>query len=312
MSTVLRRKIEIAAGLPPSLARRENFWRSVLVNVNTWSEKTFGPEAFFAMDARRVCDGERALKVLSKFEVAAFDPVVSPAINAVAVDHGTLNSLVAHRLGVDAESLEQAPITLKRLVLIKAAKNLAESLWPVFPSEAGQECPDPEVGNGQVSDFVSPGEHYLFVNVASGEAASGLLVSVVLSLSYLMGNLSRVGEAGFAAADIGAARRNNLENIAFGARLDVSAVLGQVELSIAELYHLDPGDSIMLPRAVDRIVGLEVKTASGALRIGTGTMGTATDRRAIRIASVAKREDVQKGLSADLASETTNFEKAAS
>ena len=311
MSSVLRRKIESAAGLPPSLVRCKPFWHKLLANVNNWADDAFGADAFFALETRRVCRGALASKLLSKFEVALFDPAASPGLRAVAVDDRTLTRLAARKLGVEADDIEAAPMLLKRLLFAKAVEGLWTGLSSVFP-DGGREGPiEPAVGEHHDPQLFEASGNYLFVNVASGQADEALLVSVVLPLSYLLSNLDRLGSEDNKTLDPDPIQKSTLETAALDAKLRVEAVLGHLEFKLAELYHLDVGEVIVLNEAKGHSIDLEVETLTGRLRLGQGNFGAAQDRRAIRLHSVSNPDKIQSGLVAGISNEAIQAGEAA-
>ncbi len=296
MSGVLRKKIELAAGLPPSLVKCERLWLKLASTLNIWADEAFGEQSFFALDARRVCRGALADKLLANSEVAYFDSAVSPGMRAVAVDEVTMTALAASRLGVAPDDLKSAPAILKRLVFARSASNLWGGLAAALPDHDSADAPEPVVNAAIGEATFTPDASYVLLNTASGETGDGLHVSIVFSLDFLMNNLSHLGTDQMPETGKAGQTHQRLETVAFDANVRMDAVIDRLEMSLADCYRLDVGDVLVLAGAQDKQISLEVDGFTEKVRIGTGSMGAWKDRRAIRVVSLAAAQEIQSKL----------------
>ena len=311
MGNVLRKKVDAAAGLPPSLVACDPFWRHILSKTNSWADEALGGEAFFALEKRRVCRGSVISRLLSKHQVAYFNLLNSPGFTALAVDMGTLSDLSARRLGVEANELGAAPLMLKRLLFGKVAAQFWSTLAPIFPEHDERSACEPYLSSENGGDIFPADETFVLVNLASGEVGAGPVISVVLPLEYLMNNLEQLPACEVNNRRTGTAQAPGLEAIALDTRIEMDAVVGELQLPLANWFHMDVGEIHVLVEAKDREAALEVGGSNGRTKIGTGTMGVLNDRRAIRVNAMARGEHIQSSLISNLTEQSFETEEVA-
>ena len=79
--------------------------------------------------------------------------------------------------------------------------------------------------------------------------------------------------------------RNALTRAAMGVRFPIRSVLAEPVVSLSRLANLKPGDVIPIS------FGADVPVMVGTDRLGTGTVGTANGRAAVRITSLARLDE---------------------
>lgn len=281
MSSVLRKKIEAGAGLPPTILRNLAFWEGLHGAVSDWAGEAMDGGVAPAPEVRRVTTGEEAREFLAQRTAFFFNSAISPGLCAVAADAAGAARSAARRLGQDFETARQStPLFLKLMFEAPAValwRRLAEDLDGHDPAIQSP----PMVEAHQAAGGFEAASRYLLVAYGVMPDATRSQVWAVFNLDYV---LRLTLQAEQRAAD--SKRRNAspaLHASVMTSSIRLDAVLDRITMTIAECSRLNIGDVIPLPDTDPRFVSLSADTVNGSINIGQCEMGVWKRQRALKL-----------------------------
>lgn len=281
MPSVLRKKIEAGAGLPPTILRNVAFWEALYSGVSDWAGDSMDGAVVPAPEVRRVLAGDEAREFLENRTTFFFNAAISPGLCAVAADTAGAARSAARRLGQDFETARQSTPLFLRLMFEAPAialwRRLAEDLEGHDPAIQSP----PMVEAHQAAGMFDPAARYLLVAYGVMPDATRSQVWAVFHLDYV---LRQTVLAEQRAAD--SKRRNAspaLHASVMTSPIRLDAVLDRITMTIAECSRLNVGDVILLPDTDPRFVSLSADTVNGSINIGQCELGVWKRQRALKL-----------------------------
>lgn len=280
MSSVLRKKIEAGAGLPPTLLRNQQFWENLHDAVANWAGEALEGAIAPDPEVRRVMAGDAAREFLDRRTTFYFSSRFSPGVTAIATDTAGAARSVARRLGQDIESARQSTPLFLRLMFEAPAGTLWQQLAGFLERHDG-EGPPPLGESFQAAGMFDPANRYLMVAYGVMPEAVRSQVWVVLDLDYVL-RLTLEAERRAAESKRPSTSRA-LHDSVMNSPIQVDAVLDRISMTIGECSRLQIGDIIALPDTDPKAVSLSAGTVNGIVDIGYGEMGVWKRQRALKL-----------------------------
>lgn len=284
MSSVLRKKIESGAGVPPSILQMQAFWEQLLSRTDDWARGAFGAETQPIVSSRKVISS-RAAGALSENPFTLFFAAdVSPGLCAIALDERCAIQCAAARLHQDAAGLEGASSLFLKLL----SEQPTIALWHLFASG---------MADHNVTKSQSP--HVEASGVAGGLEATSRYLEVELSLTfdgqtsqirllYFVDYMQRFARTHARQLEERKARAcsqspKSLSESVRASAISLDAVLDRMTLTIGECSQLEIGSVLPLTSADAGRLSLCAETVNGSVDIGTGELGVWKRQRAVKL-----------------------------
>ncbi len=306
MSTVLRKKIKAAGGIPQTLLQCGVFWNSLQNASQAWAKKSFGHELASSVIHRAIIGGRDAAAQLDERFGYICLPHSTTGLRAISIDRQAAGRYASMRLGQSLETLGGAPPLFLRLM----ADHPARALWKLVAEAvpAGPALPeDFSVADpAGVPDSLGPDERFLQIGMslsASGSEDGWLLEGEEEPPEIqLYFELESVKAYALAAQRKSAARaavqegptRDNLRKSMRRSTIGLDAVLEKLPLTIAEISRLEVGQVLELPGVEPGVLSLCAETMHGSVVISQGELGTWKGKRALKLQAPLLESFVQE------------------
>lgn len=281
MPSVLRKKIEAGAGLPPTILRNQDFWEALHGGMAQWASEAMDGAIAPAPEVRRVMTGDDAREFLDQRTVFFFNSAISPGLCAVGADTAGAARCAAQRLGQDFDTARQSTPLFLKLMFEAPAVALWRRLAADLESHDGSIQSPPMGGPHQAAGGFEPASRYLLVAYGVMPDAMRSQAWAVFSLDYVLRQTLLAEQR---AAD--SKRRNAspaLHASVMTSSIRLDAVLDRITMTIAECSRLNIGDVIPLPDTDPRFVSLSADTVNGSISIGQCEMGVWKRQRALKL-----------------------------
>jgi len=284
MSSVLRRKIEAGAGIPPTILQFQEFWEPLQVKVAAWMFETYGVETKAVPDARRVSTGNVASHYMDSLLSFVFNGQFSPGLCAISIDEAGAELNAVQRLQQEGGPLEGVSPLFKKLLFETPAIALWRSIASGFEDHTvlGSHAPLAELS--QAAGAFEPTHRYLMVGFTCSRDGMQARLWITFNLDYVV-RLAAV-QAQHAATQRQAAAskgRATLRESVRSSMITIDGVLDRITMTIGECSRLEVGQILALPEVDTGNVSLRAETVNGTVDIGLCEMGVWRQQRALKL-----------------------------
>ncbi len=284
MSAVLRKKIESAAGVPPSVLEIRAFWHDMGKRIEAWSLELFDVRCHFRPTGYKVIGGKSVAPIIESPNALFFGATASPGLCAIIMDPEFAIRNAAKRMRQDPASLQGAsPLFLKLLF-----EQPAGDLWRRIATELTDHdlfkgaAPQPDA-TFAAGGFV-PESRYLQTEFSAMLEDRPLRLLFVFQLefmqrfarTYLRREADRKEEA------CSQSPRALTRSVRASA-VELDAVLHRFSLSIGQCTELEIGTVLPLANVDPAQLWLSADTINGSVDIGSGELGVWKQRRAVKL-----------------------------
>ncbi|MEQ9505275.1 MAG: FliM/FliN family flagellar motor C-terminal domain-containing protein [Hyphomonas sp.] len=283
MSSVLRKKIEAGAGIPPSILKFQDFWDSLQTKVSAWLFDTFEVETRAVPSDRRAVPGNLAASQLDGLLSFVFKEKISPGLCAVAIDEPGATMNAGLRLQQDSASMEGVSELFRKLLLETPAAQLWRSVASGMEGHmaAGLQapCSDYTVAAGGFD----PAQRYLMVGFKFTRNEQPAQVWLVFHFDYVQRHALEF-QAKAASRPAGTGQGSvSLRASVKSSTITLNGVLDRLSLTIGECSRLEVGQVLSLPDVNTARVSLQAETVNGTIDIGHCEMGVWKRQRALKL-----------------------------
>lgn len=284
MSSVLRKKIEAGAGVPPTILHFHDFWEPLQVKIAAWMFETYGVETKAVPDARRVSTGNVASQYMDSLLSFVFNGKFSPGLCAISIDDAGAELNALQRLQQEGGGLEGVSPLFKKLLFETPAIALWRSIASGFEDHTvlGSHAPLAELS--QAAGGFEPAHRYLMVGFTCSRDGMQARLWTTFNLDYVV-RLAAV-HAQHAATQRQAASlkgRGALRESVRSSMITIDGVLDRLAMTIGECSRLEVGQILALPEVDTANVSLRAETVNGAVDIGLCEMGVWKHQRALKL-----------------------------
>lgn len=283
MSSVLQKKIESGAGLPPTLLRYQAFWDSLQTAVAPWAQANLNGGVLPHPEVRRVLPGPEAREMLDRRTAYYFNARLSPGICAVATDGSGAARVAATRLSQDVETSSEAPALFLKLMFEAPAIALWRDLAGVFDGHDGEAPGSPLSEPGLASGAFEASKRYLLTAYSVMPESLRAQVWIVFDLDYLLAGAAEADRLAALSKRPARGHMQALHDSVMTSTIRIDAVLDHVQMTIGDCSRLKVGDVLPLPETDPRFVTLQAETVSGNIEIGQCEMGVWKRHRALKL-----------------------------
>lgn len=284
MSSVLRKKIEAGAGMPPTILQFHDFWEPLQLKVASWILETFGIETKAVPETRRVVPGAIARNHIDGLLSFVFSSKFSPGLCAIAIDEPGAAMNASQRLQQGADSLEGVSALFQKLLF----ETPAFSLWRLIASDLaghtvlGTHAPVSEPA--QAAGGFEPAQRYLMVGFSAEQDGRQARVWAIFNLDYIQHLAADFAEHADQQRQSGSLQsRGALRESVKSSMIRIEGVLDRITMTIGECSRLELGQLISLQDVDTANVTLQAETVNGSVDIGICEMGVWKRQRALKL-----------------------------
>jgi hypothetical protein len=284
VSSILRKKIEAGAGVPPSIANLRPFWEQVQSSAEAWAHTNLGEDATVKIIARRVIGASAAADILEDpftfFMVAS----LSPGIASLTLDNRIAVQCAAARLHQDAESLADASALFLKLLCEQTSVVLWQKMAGRLEGHETSATKSPLCDRESVVGGFDNARRYMRVDI---ELEFGGDVSV-LKVMYEFDFIQKHAQSALRHEEMRKqqACQQSPKSLSASVRastISLDAVLERMTLTIAECSRLEVGNILPLSNADANRLSLCAETINGSVDIGLGELGVWKRQRAVKL-----------------------------
>lgn len=279
MSLVLRKKIEAASGMPPSLLRNKTFWSKPISVLAAWIIEVLDEASAPRLDGRRVMAGKLVPDVDPDGTTFLFQADSHTGISAIILGADFVNYFASRRLDCTIDEAKDVSELFKRLALEDAVMRLYGALQNAL--EIADEYVDPRAAIGH-TDFETRSRYLVFKLFFKVEAGT---FDMHFVLNYEA--IRRAQKRGFTGGASRAVRNSPqvLRDTINATELTVTAVLDDLHLCVGDCSRFEVGNVLPLEGAELSRLRLIANTMSGKSEIATGELGVWKTNRALKLHS---------------------------
>lgn len=281
MSAVLKKKVSLATGVPPTIREGKAFWSVVTGAIEEWLLESVKIEGVAAIEKYRVLTGRSALEYVSAKQPFFFSKKASEGLAAFIVDDHIMAANAASRMKSTVESFHGTPPVFLKLLFEPQAQNFLSMLnKALIPVRAGTKPPKLENAIGDAVHAVggfAPTHRYVDVTIKCDLMGRPAKLHLMFDLAYAVNACRNHG---------GRARTGGKQRppaSVLQSKITVDAVLDRLQISIGDCSRLDVGDVVPLGSADISKLKLSTQTIDGHFDIGDGTLGSFRSHRAIKL-----------------------------
>ena len=284
MSNLLRKKIDLASGLPPSVLELHALWQLMVDQVGQWARKTFDYDASPAIAFRKVLSGTEAQALVEDGFASCFTSAASPGLVAILLDTGAATHAAAARLRQVPASLADSSNLFLRLMSEQPAMSLWQDLVDDLPGHSGEVELPPLGEPASVTGGFEPGHRYLNTTVRMDLAEGEGRISFLFDMDYLQATARGLGHAAsHGGGHVSAQGLSTLRERVRGSTITLDAVLDRMTMSLGDCSRLEVGQVLTLSEVNSDRLTLCADTVNGSVDIGEGQLGVWKQRRAMKL-----------------------------
>lgn len=277
---MLRKKIEAATGIAPSILGMSMFWEQLAADMTAWAQAVFAVETRPKIETRTMVSGEAARALFEDGFTFGFSRDASPGLCALGMDLHAAAMAGSVRLKQDPEGLKTGSSLFLKLLSEQPAGELWTRLAAHLPGHAAPPAGPPLADLSAATGRFEPASRYLQVGFRIMLDGAFAQVSLFLDPDYVR-TLSRQAQAG-PAKDSPAGRETLRERVR-ASPITLDAVLERITLTIGECSRLEVGQVLPLPGVDASSLALSSETLNGSVDIGQGELGVWKRQRALRL-----------------------------
>ncbi len=284
MSSVLRKKIEAGAGMPPTILQFHEFWEPLQAKVAAWIFDTFAVETKAVPDARRVCPGSVAGHQLDGLLSFVFNGKFSPGLCAISVDEDGAAMNAMQRLQQDGGSLDGVSPLFKKLLFETPAIALWRSIASGFADHTvlGSHAPLSELS--QAAGGFEPAQRYLMIGFTCSRDDQQARIWITFNLDYVLRLATEYEKLAANLRQAASSKgRGALRDSVKSSMITIEGVLDRLTMTIGECSRLEVGQLLALPEVDTANVSLRAETVNGTIDIGHCEMGVWKQQRALKL-----------------------------
>lgn len=285
MTNILRKKITLGTGIPPSIQNAAWFWDNLISATEAWTLKGIEATAGSSVSRRMTLTGEQATNGGDEGEVFFSVPVVTGAgLSGLGLSRGLAIRIAAKRMFQSMDSLEAASDLFLTLICENPAMLLKESVKAYSTGNRHAF----ERGVGVDLSFIpvelSPSGRYLQVDI---EIPLGGQTERV-RLLFEFGTLREYVDA-FVTRANGPGRGDRMNGNSMlrssiqKSDVRINAVLERVDMSFGACSKLRVGQVLPLMRADQNSISIAVETLDGSTDVSEGRLGVWKKNRAVQL-----------------------------
>ncbi len=284
MSNVLRKKIDLASGLPPSVLELHALWHLMVDQVGQWARETFDYDARPAIESRKVMSGADAQALIENGFANCFTSAASPGLVAILLDNGAATHAAAARLRQVPASLADSSSLFLRLMSEQPAISLWQDLVDNLPGHSSEVEAPPLGEPASVTGGFEPAHRYLNTTIRVELTEGEGRISFLFDMEYLQATARVLGHAAkHGGGQVSAQGLSTLRERVRGSTITLDAVLDRMTMSLGDCSRLEVGQVLTLSEVNSDRLTLCAGTVNGRVDIGEGQLGVWKQRRAMKL-----------------------------
>jgi len=297
MANILRKKIALSTGVPPSIQGADQFWMKLNDATEKWLFKELGLALESRVVRREVLVGEQAEGVTAQGEVPfVMSPDADFGLSAIILSSGLAVKFAAHRMSQSVECLNDTSDLFLGLICEDPAMLLRESLKAHLTGDRNSF----EKGIGLNLAFtpgqIKPQERYFQIEIElpfEGQAESLKLLFDFATLKRHLATSVKQLDGGRETMALD--KRSLMHRSVQTSEIRINGVLERIRMSFGACSRLKVGQVLPLSKADQDSISIAVDTVSGSTDISLGKLGIWKQNKALKL-SIPISEDFVRDL----------------
>lgn len=286
MSSVLRKKIEAGAGIPPTILQYQEFWDLLQAKVAAWTFDTYGVETKAIPDIRKVVPGNIAVTQLEGLQSLVFNSRNSPGLCALGVDAAGAALNAGQRLHQGDDGMDGASALFLKLLFEAPGLGLWRSLATSLEGHI------PAIGQVPLSDYAAaaggfdPAHRYLMIGIGFSKGETRARLWLVFDIDYVLRHaVDALHRGGDRRGASGGRSQEALRASMRSSTILIDGVLDRLNMTIGQCSRLEVGQMLPLSEADTARITLQAETVNGSVAIGFAEMGVWKRQRALKLST---------------------------
>ncbi|MEO9968468.1 MAG: FliM/FliN family flagellar motor switch protein [Hyphomonadaceae bacterium] len=285
MTNILRKKIALSTGIPPSVQNAEAFWDKLLNAVSAWSLKGLEVDAEPQIVRRELLIGEQAQNRQTEDEMVFFtSPCLECGLSGVSFSKPVSLECAARRMLQSVDDVRESSNVFLGLICEEPAMTLKESIRIHLTSSPDGFDAEAKINSSFENQALSPLSRYLEIEFELPLEAGAGQVKCFFEFNTLKTYLAARHtdtEPNGQATEI--KKQGVLHKSVQMSDIRVRGVIERVEMSFGDCTRLKVGQILPLETANQNAIILAVDTVSGSTDISNGMLGVWKQNRAIKL-----------------------------
>lgn len=299
MTNLLRKKIALSTGIPPSIQDAEEFWAKLCAAADAWILRGLDINALSTIAGREVLVGENAKANTGPGDIfLAMVPDHDFGLTAIALNRKLATMFAAKRMHQAEASLEDASDLFLGLICEDPMMLLKESVKAHLTGNRHNFKRGIDVDLSLAHGEIEPLARYVLVDVEVKIEQSKSSLKLFFDYDILKQYLTTLATTN--PTDSGSIELNKhslIRNSLHKSDIRIDAVLERLEMSLGACSRLKIGQTLPLVNADQGSISIAVETISGSTDISQGRLGLWKQKRAIKL-STAISENFIRDLTA--------------
>lgn len=286
MANILRKKIALSTGVPPSIQNAHMLWGDLSLAVNTWFLKGLGQIVTSSIIGRSILTGEEVKHNLVAGETfLSFARIGGFGLSAIAMSRNLAVAHAAKRMHQDVASLECSSDLFLSLICEDPTMLLREAIRAYLSGNRHQFKTSNTSDLSYVPADIDPLARYIKVELSIAMAADQEKIRLFFDYNDLKKYLDDQALKSETKGDsIDLERHRIIRNSLHKSDIRVDAVLERIEMSFGACSRLRVGQVLPLLTGDQDMISIAVETVSGSTDISQGKLGIWKQKRAIKLA----------------------------
>lgn len=280
MSSVKLKKILNNHGIPPGILRYQTFWDTTLLCVESWVEHNFHAKGGVELLSRQVVRGPEALKSAETNIPFIYRRRKFSGMCFIGLNRSLSEAFAANRLNENEDRLTDISNIFLGLICESAASSLWESLAFQLLGES-LDAPQPSTTEFAAAEGgFKKTCRYLVLTYTIQLPGGGKEIQLIFTLDAVRDILrQRKGQNVELGQD---AQAEGLRDSFLKSKVNLSAVLDTINMSLGECMRLERDQTFRLPNVEGREVKITVDTLNGVHTIAAAQIGAWRTHRAVK------------------------------
>lgn len=282
MENILRRKIDAATGMPPSIVRNARFWEEILQVTTQWGEQNLSGEIGVAFISKKVVSPVYFSEHLSGGLGFSYPVSADGGLCGVLFDRSCGLSLAATRMSQRLDDMGEPSDVFLRLINEGPAESFRAEMNVALGIDESTDQNLPSVLPKEVEN-----SRYLELVLELDCDGTKCRAQLYFECGGLMRRLAAQAEAqNKSDAPVRLGLRKSVQT----SKLSIDATLEHIPTTVGTCVRMEVGDVIPLSESDMAKVAMNVRTLSGLVEITSGEVGVWHQNRALRLSAPVSRE----------------------
>lgn len=287
MTNLLRKKIALSSGIPPSIQGADEFWSKLCAATDAWMFSGAELTVLSAISERKVLVGENAKVSLREGDVfLAMAPVEGFGLSAIVLCRNLATLFAAKRMHQSQASLDDTSDLFLALICEDPMMLLKESVRAHLTGNRHNFKRGIDVDLSLEHGELEPLARYVLVEIEVPLEESKTSLKLFFDYDILKQYLAVLAtKTSTDSGSIELKKHSMIRKSLHKSDIRIDAVLERLHMSLGACSRLKIGQTLPLVNADQSSISIAVETVSGSTDISQGRLGLWKQKRAIKLSA---------------------------